>query len=39
MVLAADDTVAIMGDNIVRAIHKYYDNSYDNIGSWNSYTW
>ena len=26
-------------DNIKRAIHQYYDNSYDNIGSWNSFTW
>ncbi|KIW39026.1 uncharacterized protein PV06_08843 [Exophiala oligosperma] len=30
---------AVMGDNIKRAIHQYYDNSYDNIGSWNSFTW
>ena len=30
---------AVMGDNIRRAIHQYYDNSYDNIGSWNSFTW
>ena len=28
-----------MGDNIKRAIHKYYDNSYENIGSYNSFTW
>jgi len=28
-----------MGDNIKRAIHQYYDNSADNIGAWNSFTW
>jgi hypothetical protein len=28
-----------MGDNITRAIHEFYDNTYDNIGSWNSFTW
>lgn len=30
---------AVMGENIKRAIHEYYDNSYDNIGAWNSFTW
>lgn len=34
-----DQCVAVMGDNIKRAIHQYYDNSYENIGAWNSYTW
>jgi len=28
-----------MGDNIKRVIRQYYDNSYENIGAWNSYTW
>lgn len=28
-----------MGDNIKAAIHKYYDNSYENIGNYNSFTW
>ncbi len=28
-----------MGDNIMRAIHEHYDNSYDNIGAYNSFTW
>ncbi|GFP55941.1 arylsulfatase [Trichoderma asperellum] len=36
---AALEAVPVMGDNIKRAIHQYYDNSYDNIGAWNSYTW
>ncbi|KAI8660061.1 Sulfatase domain-containing protein [Fusarium keratoplasticum] len=36
---AAMEAVPVMGDNITRAIHQYYDNSYDNIGSWNSFTW
>ncbi|KAK6081896.1 arylsulfatase [Seiridium cupressi] len=36
---AADrDWAAVMGDNIKRAIHQYYDNSYENIGAWDSYT-
>ncbi|KAM5341303.1 hypothetical protein ACJ41O_014334 [Fusarium nematophilum] len=33
------EAVPVMGDNITHAIHQYYDNSYDNIGSWNSFTW
>ncbi|KAI1459667.1 alkaline-phosphatase-like protein [Annulohypoxylon moriforme] len=36
---AAFEAIPVMGDNIQRAIHQYYDNSYDNIGSWNSFTW
>ncbi|RBR26155.1 uncharacterized protein FIESC28_01046 [Fusarium coffeatum] len=36
---AAMEAVPVMGDNIKRAIHEYYDNSYENIGSWNSFTW
>ncbi|KAL1851674.1 hypothetical protein Daus18300_012483 [Diaporthe australafricana] len=36
---AALEAVPVMGDNIKRAIHQYYDNSYENIGAWNSYTW
>ncbi|ETI27800.1 hypothetical protein G647_00249 [Cladophialophora carrionii CBS 160.54] len=36
---AALEAVPVMGENIKRAIHQYYDNSYDNIGSWNSFTW
>ncbi|KAH8880771.1 alkaline phosphatase-like protein [Thozetella sp. PMI_491] len=36
---AAMEAVPVMGENIKRAIHQYYDNSYDNIGAWNSYTW
>lgn len=28
-----------MGTNIKRAINQYYDNSYDNIGAFNSYAW
>ncbi|KAL4922078.1 alkaline-phosphatase-like protein [Aspergillus aurantiobrunneus] len=30
---------AVLGTDIKTAIHKYYDNSYDNIGAYNSYTW
>lgn len=30
---------AVMGENILRAIREYYDNSYENIGAWNSFTW
>ncbi|KAK9779535.1 putative Sulfatase N-terminal domain-containing protein [Seiridium cardinale] len=33
------EAIPVMGDNIKRAIHQYYDNSYENIGAWNSYTW
>ena len=33
------EAVPVMGDNIRGAIHKYYDNSYDNIGAYNSFTW
>ncbi|KAI1359356.1 alkaline phosphatase-like protein [Xylaria arbuscula] len=36
---AALEAAPVMGDNILRAIHQYYDNSYENIGSWNSFTW
>ncbi|KAM0812787.1 putative Sulfatase N-terminal domain-containing protein [Seiridium cardinale] len=36
---AALEAIPVMGDNIKRAIHQYYDNSYENIGAWNSYTW
>ncbi|CAJ2508728.1 Uu.00g137540.m01.CDS01 [Anthostomella pinea] len=36
---AALEAKPIMGDNIMRVIHQYYDNSYENIGAWNSFTW
>ncbi|KAJ5769365.1 hypothetical protein N7520_003924 [Penicillium odoratum] len=36
---AAWEARPVMGDNIKRAIHKYYDNSYENIGNYNSFTW
>ncbi|KAF5026818.1 hypothetical protein F66182_1102 [Fusarium sp. NRRL 66182] len=36
---AAMEAVPVMGNKITQAIHQYYDNSYDNIGSWNSFTW
>lgn len=31
--------LAVLGENIKAAIHEYYDNSLENIGEWNSYTW
>ncbi|KAL4971694.1 alkaline-phosphatase-like protein [Aspergillus desertorum] len=31
--------MTVLGQNIREAIHKYYDNSYENIGAYNSYTW
>ncbi|CAI6039249.1 unnamed protein product [Clonostachys chloroleuca] len=36
---AALEAVPVMGENIKQAIHQYYDNPLENIGSWNSYTW
>ncbi|KAI0475151.1 alkaline-phosphatase-like protein [Xylariaceae sp. FL0804] len=36
---AALEAMPVMGNNIVRAIHEYYDNSTENIGAYNSYTW
>ncbi|OJJ66381.1 hypothetical protein ASPBRDRAFT_188735 [Aspergillus brasiliensis CBS 101740] len=36
---AALEAIPVMGDNIMRAIHEHYDNSYDNIGAYNSFTW
>lgn len=36
---AALEAIPVMGDRIYEAIHKYYDNSYENIGAWNSFTW
>ncbi|CEL03757.1 hypothetical protein ASPCAL04903 [Aspergillus calidoustus] len=36
---AALEAVPVLGENIMGAIKKYYDNSYDNIGAYNSYTW
>ncbi|CAH0057907.1 unnamed protein product [Clonostachys solani] len=36
---AALEAIPVMGENIKQAIHQYYDNSLENIGSWNSYTW
>ncbi|KAJ5909618.1 hypothetical protein N7504_004261 [Penicillium tannophilum] len=36
---AALEARPVMGDNIKAAIHKYYDNSYENIGNYNSFTW
>ncbi|KAJ4153165.1 hypothetical protein LMH87_009666 [Akanthomyces muscarius] len=35
---AALEATPLMG-NITRAVHQYYNNSHDNIGSWNSFTW
>ncbi|KAL4790588.1 alkaline-phosphatase-like protein [Aspergillus venezuelensis] len=31
--------MTVLGTDIKTAIHKYYDNSYENIGAYNSYTW
>ncbi|OAA61971.1 Alkaline-phosphatase-like, core domain protein [Niveomyces insectorum RCEF 264] len=36
---AALESVSVMGDDLRRVIHAYYDNSYENIGAWNSFTW
>ncbi|KAL4783594.1 alkaline-phosphatase-like protein [Aspergillus varians] len=36
---AALEAIPVLGTNIKGAIHKYYDNSHDNIGAYNSYTW
>ncbi|CAK7199497.1 hypothetical protein SEUCBS139899_002177 [Sporothrix eucalyptigena] len=36
---AALEAAPVMGDNVKEAIFKYYNNDYDNIGSWNSFTW
>ncbi|CAK7213512.1 hypothetical protein SBRCBS47491_001825 [Sporothrix bragantina] len=36
---AALEAIPVMGANIKQVIHKYYDNSLDNIGAWNSFTW
>ncbi|KAL3476666.1 alkaline-phosphatase-like protein [Aspergillus californicus] len=36
---AALEAVPILGENIMGTIHKHYDNSYENIGAFNSYTW
>ncbi|KAK5163895.1 uncharacterized protein LTR77_010289 [Saxophila tyrrhenica] len=36
---AALEAVPVMGDNILQAIHQYYDNSYENLGAWNSFSW
>ena len=30
---------AVWGDEIRGLIHKYFDNSLDNIGRYNSFTW
>ncbi|OCF32679.1 hypothetical protein I316_05600 [Kwoniella heveanensis BCC8398] len=31
--------IAVMGPKVQEAIHQYFDNSLENIGAWNSYTW
>ncbi|KAF7524186.1 hypothetical protein PCG10_005878 [Penicillium crustosum] len=36
---AALEAAPVLGADIKSAIHKYYDNSYENIGAYNSYTW
>ncbi|KAJ5153377.1 alkaline-phosphatase-like protein [Penicillium canariense] len=36
---AALEAIPVMGEKITSAIHQYYDNSLDNIGAWNSFTW
>ncbi|CAK7234121.1 hypothetical protein SCUCBS95973_008827 [Sporothrix curviconia] len=36
---AALEAIPVMGANIKQTIHKYYDNSHDNIGAWNSFAW
>ncbi|OQE20325.1 hypothetical protein PENSTE_c013G07107 [Penicillium steckii] len=36
---AALEAIPVMGDRITEAIHKYYDNSLNNIGAFNSFTW
>ncbi|KAJ5983458.1 hypothetical protein N7481_005557 [Penicillium waksmanii] len=36
---AALEAAPVLGTDIKSAIHKYYDNSYENIGAYNSYTW
>lgn len=36
---AAIEAIPVLGENMREAIEKYYDNSIDNVGEWNSYTW
>ncbi|KAL4985723.1 alkaline-phosphatase-like protein [Aspergillus falconensis] len=36
---AALEAIPVLGQNIMGAIKQYYDNSYDNVGCYNSYTW
>ncbi|CAG7916587.1 unnamed protein product [Penicillium olsonii] len=36
---AALEAIPVLGRDIKSAIHEYYDNSYENIGAYNSYTW
>ncbi|KAJ5692591.1 alkaline-phosphatase-like protein [Penicillium macrosclerotiorum] len=36
---AAIEAIPVMGNKVVSAIHRHYDNSLDNIGSFNSFTW
>lgn len=36
---AAIEAIPVLGENIREAIEKYYDNSIENVGEWNSYTW
>ncbi|CAK7199022.1 hypothetical protein SEUCBS139899_001690 [Sporothrix eucalyptigena] len=36
---AALEAAPVMGDNIKKAIFQYYNNAYDNIGAYNSFTW
>ncbi|KAJ5111379.1 alkaline-phosphatase-like protein [Penicillium argentinense] len=36
---AAMEAIPVMGEKITTAIHQYYDNSLENIGNYNSFTW
>lgn len=33
------EAIPVMSTKLIAAIHEFYDNSPDNIGAWNSYTW
>ncbi|KAJ5120104.1 hypothetical protein N7448_010773 [Penicillium atrosanguineum] len=36
---ASLEAIPVMGNRIVNAIHEYYDNSYENLGSFDSFSW